>query len=206
MNMVNSMLISSRVPKNLWEEALVSACHILNRIPFKHNDLTPYEIWKKRKPNFSHLKVWGCLAKVKILEPKRKKIGPKTVDAIFIGYASNSNANRFLVIHSEVNDINKNTIIESRDAIYFEDTFPFKIRIENDHSSNSNRVETREENENIPRRSKRSRIEKTIGDDFYTYLIEDSPTTFEDSMKSLDLPFWKVAVNNEMNSLIQNHT
>ena len=51
--------------------------------------------------------MWGYLAKVKILEPKRKKIGPKTVDAIFIGYASNSNANRFLVIHSEVNDINK---------------------------------------------------------------------------------------------------
>ena len=206
MNMVNSMLISSGVPENLWGEALVSVCHILNRIPFKHNDLTPYEIWKQRKPNFSHLKVWGCLAKVKIPEPKRKKIGPKTVDAIFIGYASNSNANRFLVIHSEVNDINKNTIIESRDAIYFEDTFPFKIRIENDHSSNSNRVETREENENIPRRSKRSRIEKTFGDDFYTYLIEDSPTTFEDAMKSLDSPFWKEAVDNEMNSLIQNHT
>ena len=144
MNMINSMLISSRVSKILWREALVSACHILNRMSFKHNDLTPYEIWKQRKLNFSHLKVWGCLAKVKILEPKRKKIGSKTVDAILIGYASNSNANRFLVIHSKVNDINKNTIIESRYAIYFDDTFPFRIRIKNDHSGNSNRVRTRE--------------------------------------------------------------
>ena len=73
MDMVNSIFISSRVPKNLWEEALVSACYILNRISFKHNDLTPYEIWKHRKPNLSHLKVWGCWLRWKYLNPKERK-------------------------------------------------------------------------------------------------------------------------------------
>jgi len=74
------------------------------------------------------LKVWGCLANVKIPENKRKKIGPKTVDEIFIGYASNNNANRFLIINSEINDIAKNTIVEVRDAHYFENIFSYKIR------------------------------------------------------------------------------
>ena len=43
-DMVNLMLINSGVPKNLWGEALMTACHILNRIPFKNSDKTPYTI------------------------------------------------------------------------------------------------------------------------------------------------------------------
>ena len=74
MDMVNSMLISLGAPENLWGEALVTACYILNRIPFKTSNTTPYEIWKHRKPNLSYLKVWGCLAKVRIPDTKRKKI------------------------------------------------------------------------------------------------------------------------------------
>ena len=93
-DMVNSMLINSGVPENLWGEALLTACYILNRIPFKQNDSTPYEIWKKRKPNLSYLKVWGCLAKVKIPEVK-KKIRLKTIDTIFIGYILNNNTDKF---------------------------------------------------------------------------------------------------------------
>jgi len=45
MNMVNSMLINSSVPENLWGKALMTACYILNRISFKNSDklLTQYE-------------------------------------------------------------------------------------------------------------------------------------------------------------------
>lgn len=31
--MVNSMIIASASPKNLWGEALLTACYILNRVP-----------------------------------------------------------------------------------------------------------------------------------------------------------------------------
>ena len=34
--------------------------------------------------------MWGCLAKVGVSKPKQVKIGPKTIDCIFIGYANNS--------------------------------------------------------------------------------------------------------------------
>ena len=85
---------------------------------------------KREHQIFKVLKVWGCLAKVAIAEPKRKKIGPKTVDTVFLGYTHNSSANRFLVINSEINEISNNTILESRDATYFEDIFPFKTRMQ----------------------------------------------------------------------------
>ena len=89
-NMVNAMLISSGAPLNLWGEAILSACLIQNRIPYKKTDKTPYELWRDFKPNLSYLKVWGCLAKVLRPEPKRTRLGPKTVDCMFIGYAQNS--------------------------------------------------------------------------------------------------------------------
>ena len=51
---------------------------------------TPYQLWKGFAPNFKHLKVWGCLAKVAYPEFKKTNIGPKTFDCVFIGYAQNS--------------------------------------------------------------------------------------------------------------------
>ena len=43
--MMNVMLVSSGAPLNLWEEAILSACHIQNRITYKKNGKTPYELW-----------------------------------------------------------------------------------------------------------------------------------------------------------------
>ena len=51
------------------------------------------------------------------------KIGPKTIDCIFIGYAHNSPAYLFLVHELNIPDIHKNTIMESRNASFFEDVF-----------------------------------------------------------------------------------
>ena len=88
--MINVMLISLGLPQNLWGEALLSANYILNRLPHKKLDKTPYELWKGRSLSYKYLKVWGCLAKVMIPILKKIKIGPKTIDCIFIGYATNS--------------------------------------------------------------------------------------------------------------------
>ena len=120
------MLNSSGLPHNLWGDALLTANHILNRIPFKKTNKSPYEVWKGRLPTYKTLKVWGCLAKVLIPLPKRTKLGPKTVDCVFIGFAINSAAYRFLIIKSEVSDMHVNTIIESVDGEFFEGIFPYK--------------------------------------------------------------------------------
>ncbi|GJR29762.1 retrotransposon protein, putative, ty1-copia subclass [Tanacetum coccineum] len=63
-------------------------------------------------------------AKVAVLTPKAQKIGPKSVDCIFIGYAKNNSAYRFIVHESKNPDIQKNTVMESRNASFFEHIFP----------------------------------------------------------------------------------
>nr|GFA02949.1 zinc finger, CCHC-type [Tanacetum cinerariifolium] len=93
--MVNSMLSYSGLSEGLWEEAILTTCYLLNR---------------------------GCKAVLRLPDPKRKTLGEKGIDCIFVGYAKDSKAYRFYVI--EPNDsISINSIIESRDAIFDENHF-----------------------------------------------------------------------------------
>jgi hypothetical protein len=64
------------------------------------------------------------MAKVNVPINKKHKLGPRTVDCVFLGYASCSIAYRFLVVKSEVPDVYVDTITESRDATFFEHIFP----------------------------------------------------------------------------------
>ncbi|TYK04655.1 ty1-copia retrotransposon protein [Cucumis melo var. makuwa] len=58
--MMNAMLLSSSLSDNMWGEAVLSAYFILNKIPHKRLDKTPYELWKGHAPNLSYLKVWDA--------------------------------------------------------------------------------------------------------------------------------------------------
>ena len=111
--MINAMLLHSKFSFSLWGEALLSACHVLNRIPMKKNNISLYELWKGKKPNIGYLKVWGCLAYCKSIDPKRTKLGPRAIRCAFVGYAQNSKAYRLL-------DLESNVIIESREVEFFE--------------------------------------------------------------------------------------
>ena len=67
--------------------------------------------------NLKYLKVWGCLAKVMLPDPKKRKIGSKTSDCMFVGYASNTADYRFLVLKSNV--LECHTIIETKTYEFF---------------------------------------------------------------------------------------
>ena len=124
--MVNVMVVSFDLPKYMWGETLYFACHILNRVPYKIFEKTPHELWRKREPNLKYLKVWGCLVKVNIPINKKRKIEPKTIDYVFVGYSLHSITYRFLVVNFEVSEIS-NTIRESREATFFENVFHYFI-------------------------------------------------------------------------------
>ena len=57
---------------------------------------------------------------------KKRKLGPKTVDCVCLGYAIQIVCYRFLIISSKVADIFEGTIMESRDATFFEAEFLMK--------------------------------------------------------------------------------
>ena len=166
-------------------------------------------------PSYQFLKVWGCLAKVIVPIPKRIKIGSKSVNCVFIGYAHNSSAYQFILHKSDVPNMNVNTIIESRNAVFFEEIFPYKStqvlsslkrNFESISSTSYDQWLMEERNEVEPRHSKRAKTSKSLGPNFLTYILEDEPQSFKEAISTLEAPFWKEAVNSEIESILQNHT
>ena len=45
--LTNAMLIESSAPLYFWGEAILTTCHVLNRVPHKKSHTTPFEMWKK---------------------------------------------------------------------------------------------------------------------------------------------------------------
>ena len=64
----------------------------------------------------------GCRAIVRVPKPKTRKLGEREIEYIFIGYDEHSKAYRFMVIEPNAS-ITVNTVIESIDAIFYEDRF-----------------------------------------------------------------------------------
>ena len=94
------MLDTAGLSKEWWGEAILTACHVLNRVPTKNKEITPFEEWEKKRSILSYLRTWGCLAKMSVQITKKHKFGPKTVDCIFLGYAIYSVGYRFLIVKS----------------------------------------------------------------------------------------------------------
>ena len=84
LNVVQSMMFLTDLPISFWDHALETAAFTLNRAPSKSVETTPYELWFGKKPKLSFLKVWGCDAYVKKLQPD--KLEPKSEKCVFIGY------------------------------------------------------------------------------------------------------------------------
>jgi transposase InsO family protein len=55
-NLVNAMLDTSGLSKAWWGEAILTACHVLNRVPTKNKEITPFEEWEKKRLKLSYLR------------------------------------------------------------------------------------------------------------------------------------------------------
>ena len=180
-----------------------SCClHVIYKIEFhtKKTSKTPYELRKDHTPNLKYLKVWKCLAKVMLPDPKKRKIRSKTYDCMFIGYASNTAAYRFIILKSDV--LKCNIIIETTNAEFFEHIFPLSEKIsytptivddiENLYDEHvPTTVDDMESFHDELRMSKRQIKEVSFGDDFYTYLIENESSSYFEAISSSDALLWK---------------
>ena len=76
LDIVQSMMFLTDLPLSFWGYALETAAFTLNRAPSKSVETMPYELWFGKTPKLSFLKVWGCDAYVKKLQPD--KLEPKS--------------------------------------------------------------------------------------------------------------------------------
>jgi transposase InsO family protein len=84
---ITAMLNESGLPASFWNEALAAMIHVWNRLPTSFlPSSTPHEEWYKKKPDVSHLRVFGCTAYVFIQKDQQKKLSSHAQKCIFVGY------------------------------------------------------------------------------------------------------------------------
>ena len=83
---------------HLWDEATRTVVYVQNIL--SHSSLgfkTPKEMYTGKKPEVSHLKIFGCPVYVHIPKEKRIKLDPFGNKEIFVGYFEDSKSFRIYI-------------------------------------------------------------------------------------------------------------
>ena len=114
MESVRAMLRDGDMAKEFWAEAVRTAVYIRNRCPSSSlPEITPMEVWTGRKPDVSHLRVFGCPAYAHVPRDERGKLSPKTKKCWMLGYGDTTKAYRLY-------DKDRQRILYSRDVSFNE--------------------------------------------------------------------------------------
>ena len=86
MEATRAMLHDQDLPMHLWAKAARTAVYVQNRT--RHRVLenkNPKEVFSGKKPEFSHLRIFGCPIYIHIPKEKRTKLDPSRKKGIFVG-------------------------------------------------------------------------------------------------------------------------
>lgn len=110
-----AMIVHAGLSKEYWAKAVATAAYMRNRTATSalKEDKTPHEKWYERKPDISHLKVFGCAA---YLNTEGRGLDGKAEKLYFVGYCKNSKGYRLL-------DEKTRKILKRRDVTFNESKF-----------------------------------------------------------------------------------
>jgi hypothetical protein len=127
---MSSMRSAARLPDSLWPELSKAAVYLLNRLPrYLVNWKTPYDrfhtylahrdgvVVKARRPNETHLKIYGCkayalTAAAQLKQKRLKRFDPKAWIGYLVGYDS---SNVYRIWNPALNKV-----VSTRDVIFDE--------------------------------------------------------------------------------------
>ncbi|KAL2252652.1 UNVERIFIED_CONTAM: Retrovirus-related Pol polyprotein from transposon RE1 [Sesamum indicum] len=118
-----ALSFQAHLPTKFWGESVHAATHVINRLSSRLlNWKSPYEILFHKVPNYSSLKVFGCLYFASNTSPSKCKFTPPAPKCVFLGYSQNHKGYK-------VFDLDTDTLFHSRDVIFHENIFPFEPTI-----------------------------------------------------------------------------
>ena len=225
LDMVRSMMSLTELPLSFWGYALETAAFTLNRAPSKSVETTPYEIWNGKKPKLSFLKIWGCDAYVKRLQPN--KLDPKSDKCYFVGYPKETVGYYFY--HRT-----EGKVFVAKNGVFLEKEFLAKevsgrtVQLDEigESSASDQRVETPEvipeittaieteaptcdvetslETVTEPRRTSRIRSQPLRFENEVFLLDNDEPVNYKEAMAGPDSGKWLEAMKSEIDSMYEN--
>jgi hypothetical protein len=118
MEAVKTMIHDQDIPMHLWAEAARTIVYVQNKL--SHSALgfkTPEEMFSGKKPEVSHLKIFGCSMFVHIPKEKRTKLDPLGKKGIFVGYCKVSKAFKIYIPGYHHIEISKDVTFDEDAAI-----------------------------------------------------------------------------------------
>ena len=226
MESARAMMAQAGLSERYWAEAVATAAYLRNRVPTRSlKKTTPYEKWYGRKPDLSHIRVFGCMCYAYIPDTNRKgKLSKKAEKLRFIGYSLQTKGYRLI-------DEGTSKILVRQDVIFNESDFQYyrsKVDIVDGATTNGHEevVIPKEDEELVeleqpqpeeevgqvdqhryPRRQRTAPIRYGIDEYIDTAFLDggqiEEPQTIEEALKNKE---WKEAADSEYQSLMENET
>jgi len=84
-----ALLANSSMPLKFWDEAFLTATHLINLLPSKViNYQTPFEKLFLEKPNYNSLCIFGCAVWPNLRPYNSRKLAFRSTRCVFLGYSS----------------------------------------------------------------------------------------------------------------------
>ena len=119
LGIARALKFQSNVPISYWGECVLTAVHIINRLPSKIlKQQTPFAKLYGKPPSYAHLRVFGSLCFASTLSHNISKFDLRSSSCVFLGY-------HFGVKGYKLLDLTTKRIFVSRDVHFLETVFPF---------------------------------------------------------------------------------
>ncbi|GAA0154731.1 hypothetical protein LIER_37951 [Lithospermum erythrorhizon] len=113
------LLFQSKLPAVFWFEALNYVIYLINRLPSPSlNNQTPYYLLFNLSPDYSMIKVFGCLCYPHLTKQLTSKYFPRSLPCIFLGVSLTHKG--FRCYNPEAK-----RVLVSRHVTFFENVFPY---------------------------------------------------------------------------------
>ena len=119
LNVTRALLFQANLPPTFWSFALSHAVILINCLPSPFlGNISPYKKLYKIPYDVSILRVFGCLCYTDTLTTNRKKLDPRVVPSIFLGFKPYTKGYMTL-------NLKTRAIVVSRNVVFYEDYFPY---------------------------------------------------------------------------------
>ena len=222
-----SMLTQACLPNIFWAEDVAAATYLRNRMVTTalKSGKTPYHLWKGKKLNLEHIRVFGCAAYVHIPDSEHRKLDKKASKLRFMGYTDtegnykvwNETKRKCYVCHDVIfneHDFGQHSsteIEQEQEETTEESVRDIKINLDDQDKSKKEEKQVATE---PPQRSGQVRKQcvRYGTDEYVTCHVAlqasevEEPEAIAEALSGSNSKKWKAAADDEYRSLIENDT